>query len=255
MNYLTYAASDVGIRKATNQDSLTLKTGNTCLGPLTFAVICDGMGGLQKGEVASATVIEAFSSWFYNELPNVIQNSDLEQSIRRRWAEILKEANQNLQEYGKKCGFELGTTITAMLFIGDDYYMLNLGDTRAYEIGDQVVQLTKDHSFIAREMAMGRMTPEQAKTDPRRNVLLQCVGASKKIAPDITYGKVRQDTVYLLCSDGFRHEITEREMLHYLSPKQLNSRNDMEQNAMYLIELNKSRKEQDNISVILVRSY
>ena len=68
MNFIVSANTDIGITKSTNQDSLSVKVINTPLGRMTFAILCDGMGGLAKGEVASASVIRAFDQWLYNEL-------------------------------------------------------------------------------------------------------------------------------------------------------------------------------------------
>ena len=122
-------------------------------------------------------------------------------------------------------------------------------------INDDINQITQDQTFIAREIALGHMTPEQAKTDRRRNVLLQCVGASEKVYPDVFYLKSDINTVYMLCSDGFRHEIAQEEIYTKLKPESLISNNIMTQNSKDLIELNKERMERDNISVVLIRTF
>jgi serine/threonine protein phosphatase PrpC len=98
------------------------------------------------------------------------------------------------------------------------------------------------------------MTPEQAKLDKRRNVLLQCVGASKTVEPQIIRGRIEKG-IYMICSDGFRHELTPEEMLETLAPINLVNKKSMRGNAQYLIEKVKSRREKDNISVILVKVY
>ena len=98
------------------------------------------------------------------------------------------------------------------------------------------------------------MTLEQAKTDKRRNLLLQCVGASEKIVPEIREG-VCERGAYMLCSDGFRHEISELEMYESLNPVNFVNKESMHANARYLIELVKQRKEKDNISVVLIKAH
>ena len=108
---------------------------------------------------------------------------------------------------------------------------------------------------MAREIAMGRMTVEEAATDSRRNVLLQCVGASDDVYPDMFFGDVQPNAVYMLCSDGFRHEITAEEIYEKLQPSVLFDEYMMQQNSISLIELNKQRQERDNISVTLVRTF
>ena len=74
MHYLATADTDIGIVKQTNQDSVLIKHGEAKVGEILLAVICDGMGGLEKGELASATVIRAFSKWFDEELPFELEN-------------------------------------------------------------------------------------------------------------------------------------------------------------------------------------
>jgi serine/threonine protein phosphatase PrpC len=108
---------------------------------------------------------------------------------------------------------------------------------------------------VAREIALGNMTEEQARMDERRNVLLQCVGASDDVYPDMFFGDTHSNAVYMLCSDGFRHEISAEEMYEKLNPNVLLDENQMYTHAGDLIELNKARKERDNISIALVRTF
>lgn len=102
----------------------------------------------------------------------------------------------------------------------NQYYIIHVGDSRVYLINDKVNLLTHDQTFVAREIAAGRMTKEQAKTDSRRSVLLQCVGASPVVEPEFLSGTIQKNAVYMLCSDGFRHQITEEEMLVKIGPSQ-----------------------------------
>ena len=92
-------------------------------------------------------------------------------------------------------------------------------------------------------------------TDPRRSVLLQCVGASPEVYPDFFFGTPMVNAVYMLCSDGFRHEISPQEIWEALLPAALLDERTMYQNAAALIELNKQRQERDNITVALIRTY
>jgi serine/threonine protein phosphatase PrpC len=119
---------------------------------------------------------------------------------------------------------------------------------------DTNLQLTKDQTFIAREIAAGRMTPEQAKTDPRRSVLLQCVGASAVVEPEFTKGELKNNTTYMLCSDGFRHQITDDEMLERLGSDVPADEEKLKLGCMYLTELVKGRRETDNITVAVIRT-
>ena len=253
MRFIATADTDIGISKDTNQDSVLIKHAKADGKEVLLAVVCDGMGGLSKGELASATVIRAFAQWFDEELPYELENVDL-QVIGAKWSLLLKELNAQILEYSKENSIEgVGTTFSGILFIDDQYVIGHVGDTRIYHIGASLTQLTTDQTFVAREISRGTMTLEQAKTDKRRNLLLQCIGASKVVEPQIICGKTEKGA-YMLCSDGFRHEITEAEIYESLNPINLMNKDAMHNNAKYLIEQNKSREEKDNISVLLIKA-
>ncbi|GKU27245.1 serine/threonine protein phosphatase [Clostridium folliculivorans] len=252
MQFVATADTDIGISKDTNQDSVLIKHAATSSGEILLAIVCDGMGGLAKGELASATVIRSFSEWFDSEMPSELRSLDMK-VIGGKWELMLKELNAKILEYGKSVGINLGTTFTGILFADNQYVICHVGDTRVYHIGNGIRQLTEDHTLVAREISRGTMTLEQAKTDRRRNMLLQCVGASRVVTPQIIYGRAEKG-VYMICSDGFRHEITEKEIFESLKSVNLINKQAMHDNARYLIDLNKSRQERDNISVVLVKT-
>ncbi len=255
MEYIAAYHTDVGISKKTNQDSLAIKVVETSKGKVAFAIVCDGMGGLSKGELASKEVIMAFSDWFDNTLIDDINNQGFnEEALVAQWNDIIQNQNKRLGEYGEKNNLMLGTTVSAILLFNDEYYIVHVGDSRIYCMTDKVLQLTKDQTFIAREIAAGRMTEEQAKTDPRRSVLLQCVGASQVVEPEFVKGHTLKNAVYMLCSDGFRHQISEQEMLDKIGPGVVKTDQDIEFGCRYLTETVKSRKESDNITVAVIKT-
>lgn len=253
MEFLTAMHTDVGIKKSTNQDSALILEADTEFGKVLLAVICDGMGGLAKGEVASSALITMLSNWFENDLPKFLSATNLQEIIFESWNNIIQNANNSIAGYGKRNGVNMGTTVTACLFIEDNYYIMNVGDSRVYCLSDSVYQLTKDQTYVQREMDEGRMTPEEAKTSPQRNVLLQCVGASQYVVPDFFSGSTRTGQSYVVCSDGFRHIINEQEIYERLSPVACTDESTMLENAVYLTELNKYRRESDNITVIVIK--
>lgn len=255
MNFIVSANTDIGITKSTNQDSLSVKVINTPQGRMTFAILCDGMGGLDKGEVASASVIRAFDKWVNNDLPTLCETEIEDSVLRNQWGQIITEQNKIIGSYGARQGVRMGTTAVILLLTKKRYYIMNVGDSRVYELTDNLKLLTNDQTFVAREVALGNMTPEQAERDERRSVLLQCVGASDEVYPDMFFGDVKENAVYMLCSDGFRHEITTDEIFEKLRPDVLFDDSTMNKHTVELIELNKQRKERDNISVILVRTF
>lgn len=249
------AHSDVGIVKKTNQDSVLIKTAQTNHGSVCLCVVCDGMGGLSDGELASATVIRAFDDWFIKQLPKLLHNPEFPiEELRLQWDNLVLEQNEKLAEYASHSGKRMGTTVVSFLVVDDQYYIMNVGDSRAYMLTDAIYQLTKDQTYIQYEMDMGRMTWEQAQVDPQRNVLLQCIGASEVVRPDYFVGHVDTDSVFFLCSDGFRHVISPDEIYEKLNPEAVHTESEMLDAAKDLIELNKARREVDNISIAVIRT-
>lgn len=260
MGFLSIAHSDVGIKKNTNQDSVLIKEAMTDYGEVLLAVVCDGMGGLAKGEVASAALIRAFSSWFEDKFPEILYEKRKDDAIDRMELEnelnaLIIDVNHRIAEHGKQFHVAMGTTAALLILAEGRYYTMNVGDSRVYTIdSEKVSQLTKDQTFVQKEIDQGRMTPEEARNHPQRNVLLQCVGASEVIMPEFTNGDYTSDEVFMICSDGFRHLISEEEFFKLMNPGKLNTEKEMRDAALYCTELNKSRQEKDNISVILVKT-
>lgn len=252
MHYTATADTDVGIARSNNQDSLLIKHASYSGGEVLLAVVCDGMGGLANGELASATAVRAFSRWFDEVLPLELEHFNLS-VLGVKFSNMLKSLNQRIMTYSKQADGSMGTTFSGLLLVNDQFLIAHVGDSRVYLIQRGISQMTEDQTFVAREIRRGNMTPEQAKVDKRRNLLLQCVGASDVVEPQIIMGRAERGT-YMLCSDGFRHVITEAEMLESLSPVNLMNKEAMHSNARYLIDLVKSRKERDNISVILIKA-
>ena len=110
MNFLISANTDIGTTKQTNQDSLAVKILNTVQGRMVFAVLCDGMGGLANGEIASASLVHAFESWCSQELPKLCKAPLEDNVIRNQWEKIIDEMNQKIKVYGLKQGVRMGTT-------------------------------------------------------------------------------------------------------------------------------------------------
>lgn len=258
MNFLSIAHTDIGIRKNTNQDSVLIKEASTDYGRVHLSVICDGMGGLAKGEVASATLIRAFSRWFEEELPFLLYEPKEAgwidyNALQKSWNQLIDEINVKIADYGEACHAPCGTTLAVLLMAEGHYYVANVGDSRVYLFRERMEPLTKDQTFVQREVDEGRMTPEEAAVHPQKNVLLQCVGASPVVIPDFYEGTCQEGDVFLLCSDGFRHLITQEEFEKILAPENLVTEKDMKDAAIYCTELNKQRKENDNISVIITK--
>ncbi|WP_034448911.1 PP2C family protein-serine/threonine phosphatase [Butyrivibrio sp. AE2032] len=255
MNFLISAVTDIGLTKSTNQDCYFVSRFKTKQGNVVLAVLCDGMGGLSKGEIASSSVINAFKKWSETRLPQLLETGFNEVTLQAEWNEIAVSFNRKIMDYARSFGTNMGTTLVAMLLTETYFFIINVGDSRVYEISNQLRVLTTDQTVVAREVELGNLTPEEAERDPRRSVLLQCIGASDEVIPDFFMGNVMQDAVYMLCSDGFRHEITPDEIYSYMNASVMTSVPQMQANMQALVETNKQRQERDNITVIGIRTY
>lgn len=255
MKYIVTADTDIGIAKETNQDSICVRVANYKEEQIVMAIICDGMGGLSKGEVASATVIKDFCKWFEEELPLHMNKLSWEY-LTEEWDKIAKNCNTKIMKYGKKNSVNIGTTMVGIFIYNEKYMLFNIGDSRIYKISSSrnIKQITEDQTLVQHEIKMGNMTIEQAKKDPRRSVLLQCIGATRTLKPEIRLGKIESKCMYMLCSDGFRNKIDEEEIGDNLSPKVLKNKSDMHQSSLNLIDTLKKRFEKDNISVVLIKT-
>jgi len=228
--------TDKGIVKKINQDSMTVKVVDTQIGKIVMAVICDGMGGLSRGEVASALVIKEFSNWFYYTLPVLLQHGLDNLVIKQGWNQVIANANKEIQRYGSRNNIKLGTTVSGLLLTDKNYYIIHVGDSRIYTILNEVSQVTKDHSFT-------------------NHILLQCVGAAERIIPDFLIGKAMKNMMYLLCTDGFRHKISNKEIYMNCNFTACEDSDVMKRQLHELITLDKLRMESDNISAILIKVY
>ena len=253
MSFIIGAATDIGSTKQTNQDSLTIRRGKCGDKEIAFAILCDGMGGLQKGEVASAMTVRKFSEWSEQRLPMIISQNNVFDIIREDWDELVHNLNTELYTYGNSNHINLGTTVTGIIIIDDKYLVINVGDSRTYLLDNTITQITEDQSLIAREIKMGRITPEQAATDPRRNVLLQCIGATADIEIEYYNGDAINGQGFLICSDGLRHMVTSEELFEKMNPVIMNSREIITNSLTGLIKLNMQRNETDNITAAFIK--
>ena len=257
MNFFQSLYTDIGIHRKSNQDSIGLFKASTDRGEVLFALVCDGMGGYENGELASRILIETFENWFKCEFPYFIYDVNFSyEELFKQWGRIIYDCNEKLVQYGMNHGISLGSTLTAVLFVENEYFMAHVGDSRALVITpDKVYQMTRDQSVVAEAVRRGEITPEQAKTDRRRNMLLECIGVTPEIHPLFYKGKYRERDTFLLCSDGFWHNLTDDELIRYLGGRQFNENRELHMRLNYLIELDKTRGEKDNLSAVAVVPY
>lgn len=253
MKFTTACYTDIGTRKKTNQDSMLIMQAQTDMGNVLFASVCDGMGGLAKGEVASTAMVRMLSNWFQMEFPSILADGLSQDQLITSWERLVTDASHKISAYGSQIHVDMGTTAVALLIVGDAYYIFNVGDSRVYLISDAIYQLTKDQTFVQNEIDNGRMTEAEAMMSPKKSVLLQCIGASNIARPDFVTGQAGPGQVFMLCCDGFRHVIQPSEFYEAFNYKALKNKNIMEKATRQMTEENIRRGEDDNISVILVK--
>lgn len=253
MRYLTSASSDIGAVKKNNQDAISMKIADTSCGKAVFAILCDGMGGFEQGELASATAVHTFSKWFEGTFLNNLSIMD-DRRIKWEWEMLANKVNIAIYEYGIANNIKIGTTLLVLLIYKDKYYCMNVGDCRLYNLNEEIIQITKDHSWVAEQVELGNMTKEEARFDKRNNRLTQCIGGMRDISPDFYSGKVIENEIFMMCCDGVRNKVYDDELLYFLHPSCMVDENIMKNNMLYIFELNKLRHERDNMSMILVRA-
>lgn len=254
MNFIIGYHTDVGIRKNVNQDAVLIKTAKSPYGRIGLFVICDGMGGLSLGEVASSTAIRYISSWFDEKLPEIDFDIADSEYIYNELSYLVSSINKKILNFGRKEKKMLGTTLTLYLSVNDKYYIMQVGDSRAYKVNGNVEQLTKDQTYVQREVDRGNLTKEEAENHPKRNVLLQCIGAREEVDPVMSTGTLEEGEVYLICSDGFYKKLHEEELEKDLNPLNLNNEEEITSKAEEIIERVKNRDERDNISAIIFKT-
>lgn len=210
-----------------------------------LAIVADGMGGHQAGEVASKlTVVHAKKSW--EQLPVIHTASEAEQFIEQ----LIKEMNEIvLAESLKEEKYEgMGTTVVLAICTRQFATIGHVGDSRCYVANDDgFQQLTEDHSYVNELVRTGEISPNDAENHPRKNVLLQVIGTDETVKTEIKTIGFDYSNVLLLCSDGLYEKVANEELLSTI-------KNDINFMGKWnpLIELANERGGEDNITLVAV---
>lgn len=255
MKFIYSCQTDVGTVRENNQDSLIVKSLNIKNRTMLLAAVCDGVGGLSQGERCSRRAAELLSAWFDYELPQIMEQPQAEEVLRYRFRQVIVDINKEIYFQNCRNGVSGGTTLTALLLWDYRYMIAHVGDSRVYAIGSQAVCLTKDHSWVAQEIAMGRLTPEEAAVHPKLNVILRCIGADSDVEVDMVNGVIQEPTVFVLCTDGFWHYVGVNEWLAYFSPYVIHQDNVLADRLYYMANQVKQRGESDNITSIAIKVF
>lgn len=192
-----YRATHVGKIRKQNEDSLAV------IEPETF-VVADGMGGQAAGEIASRMLVDSVKN-FLNAAPQVWTEKILRKAILKANAAILRAANDNEELQG------MGTTATILHLHGGRAYFAHIGDSRIYRLRNKKLeQMTLDHSYVEGLVRAGKLTPEEARIHPMKNILLQAVGAPGEIRVDADNFVVAPKDIFLLCTDGLTNMVDDK---------------------------------------------
>jgi serine/threonine protein phosphatase PrpC len=197
---LRYAArSDIGLLREGNEDS-------GYAGP-RLLVLADGMGGHAAGEVASSVAVAMLAS---------LDDDSPGPDILNRLSSAVQDANTHLHDMvlGDPELEGMGTTLTALLRAGSRFGLVHVGDSRAYLLrGDELQQITKDHTFVQTLVDDGRITAEEASQHPQRNVIVRALDGREDVELDLSIREAKVGDRYLLCSDGLS-DVLSAQTLH-----------------------------------------
>ena len=215
----------------------------------SLLVVADGMGGAAAGEIASEMATDTIydhmvTAWGEEPEPTA-------QRFAYRLREAVEAANSHIHSYAiahpEMRG--MGTTTTAVGVLGDQVFLTQVGDSRAYLVRNGTAfQLTKDQSLMQRLVEAGELTEEEAAHSERRNIILQALGPDPKVKVDLTYQELRHGDVLVLCSDGLTGQVKKEEISAIAGGE-----HDLSTACDRLIALANERGGPDNITVIVAR--
>lgn len=241
-----FGLTDTGLVRQNNQDSYAIRQPDESLG---IVVVCDGMGGARAGNVASAVGVEAFSSALEESCrqglpPDPERKQELLKSaVRTANGQIYELAEENPEYYG------MGTTLVAALILSNEAYIANVGDSRCYHWSEGMLhQISQDHSVVQALVERGEITPEQARTHPRKNLITRALGTAIGTQIDVFRIDYRAGDKLLLCSDGLTNVVTDdvvsRELALNIAPEDM---------ARALLTLAIEQGAPDNVTVVVAQ--
>ena len=233
--------TDIGMVRLSNEDqaiALTNASGNVLL------VVCDGMGGQNKGDLASSLAIHTIVTSFKN------RKGFINSYFARLWvSKAIKEANRSIYEQSQSNPNYrgLGTTVTLLLIMKDTAIMGHVGDSRCYFLKSHhdLVQMSEDQTYVGYLLRTGQITPEQALTHPKRHVLMNALGIYPSASIDIKVFPYLGEEV-LLCSDGLYNNVPTEDIAAIIK-----GNDSIEQKVNELIAIGNKNGGSDNIAVVL----
>ena len=237
----TFSITDTGRVRNSNQDYVFCEENAVGSFPNLF-LVADGMGGHQAGDMASRICVE--------EMVRQIQATDrktpvsvLEQAVSAANQKIYQTATQDKALEG------MGTTLVGTVIEGDTAYIVNIGDSRLYQLRDSLRQITVDHSLVEEMVQSGEIQKNEMRTHPNKNIITRALGTDTPVRPDCFEIEVQEGDVLLLCSDGLSNMLEDNQIENIVRANGENLR----QAGECLVKQANDAGGKDNISVILIR--
>lgn len=239
--------TNVGLYRDHNEDALASDS------DMGLAVLADGMGGYNAGEVASEIAVLSISA----ELKEALRSTSLPDSLEfqaesKLLMNAVKKANNiiyNVAQTDSECA-GMGTTLVVAVFINNKVLVGHIGDSRIYRLRSQTLtQITEDHSFLQEQIKWGLITLEEAKYSVNKNLVTRALGIDPEVELELNEYAVEVGDIYLLCSDGLTDMVDDNVIQSTLNNLSL----ELAKAAEILIELANDNGGKDNISVILIK--
>ncbi|MBI4207015.1 MAG: Stp1/IreP family PP2C-type Ser/Thr phosphatase [Betaproteobacteria bacterium] len=239
-------ATHPGMVRSHNEDSIAAD------GEMGLAVLADGMGGYNAGEVASGIAVALIPAEIRKALaarkPQELNGNGMEQLIRAEAAKANATIYRAAQSQPQYSG--MGTTLVVALWFDNQLSVGHIGDSRLYRLrNDTLEQITRDHSLLQEQIDSGMITREQARHSPNKNLVTRAVGIDPEVEAEVHTYAAQPGDIYLLCSDGLPDMVTDEDIQHTLSALKANLPLAAEQ----LVQQANDNGGRDNVSVILVR--
>lgn len=237
----TYCQTDVGLKRNSNQDFVYASDQTVGQLPSLF-IVADGMGGHAAGDHASRMCVETVVDSIGNSSKSGIIPV-LEEAVRKANAAVLKKAEEKPELAG------MGTTFVAGVIDGDTLYVANVGDSRLYVIDDERIdQITEDHSLVEEMVRAGKLSREQMRDHPEKNIITRAIGGDAETEADFFDVGLHRGDIILLCSDGLTNMVEDEQIFRIVKREKT-----LREAGQKLISAANLAGGRDNISVVLAR--
>ena len=234
-----YSATDVGQKRKMNQDYVFASEGPVGNLPNLFTV-ADGMGGHNAGDYASSHAVRIL-------VDEIREDADYNpvKVIRHAIEAANTEIRNRAQEDENLRG--MGTTMVVATIVDQYAYVANVGDSRLYVIGEDIIQITRDHSWVEEMVQRGEIDRKAARTHEKKNVITRAIGGYDTVEAEMFSVDLKKEDMILMCSDGLTNMLEDQEIFHIIK-----SSHDIREAAERLVSRANDNGGRDNISVILI---